>query len=231
MPLRKAFEKAAPRPADTASQSDKKNYSERLSNEVAKALAELFRERGVTECEPGEEKGRERQFAGGIGAKKVDVSFATETAGLILGISIKSICFPDSKTGNFSKNLTNRRGDLLAEATTLHQRFPYAVLGGLFVFDSRAEEDGTDRRSSTLSRALEIFEGFTNRTDRSNSVEKYEVFGIVTFNSEKPYQYKFYDIKTGKQSDLNVFINALLQKVAERNPDHYQFTGNRLTKI
>ncbi len=231
MALRKAFERAAPRPADTASQSDKKNYSERLSNEVARVLAGILREHGVAECEPGERKGRERQFAGGIGAKKVDVSFATETAGLILGVSIKSICFPDPKTNNFSKNLTNRRGDLLAEATTLHQRFPYAVLGGLFIFDDRAEEDGTGRRSSTLRRALEIFSGFTNRTDRSNSVEKYEAFGIVTFSSKKPYQYKYYDIKTGKLSDLNAFISALLQKIAERNPDHYQFTENRLIKI
>ena len=98
----------------------------------------------------------ERQFAGGIGNKKVDVSYASAEDGLILGVSVKSICSRDPRTGNFQKNLTNRRGDLLAEGTTLHQRFPYAVLGGLFLLDERAAEDNTDRRFSTFQTAHEI---------------------------------------------------------------------------
>ncbi|MCL5884909.1 MAG: hypothetical protein M1377_06145 [Deltaproteobacteria bacterium] len=135
MPITDAIRAAAPRPSDDASRAEKKNYAERLSNEVAKVLADRLRNFGVSDCQPGPEGGKERQFAGGIGAKKVDVSFATETAGLILGVSVKSISFPDPRTKNYAKNPTNRRGDLLAEATTLHQRFPYAVLGGLFLFD------------------------------------------------------------------------------------------------
>ena len=135
MPLVAAIQAAGPKPPQTATRTQKKNYAERLSNEVAKVLAERLRAHGVKGCQPDPMQGRERQFAGGIGAKKVDVSFATEVDGLILGISVKSISFPDKKTMNYQKNLTNRRGDLLAEATTLHQRFPYAVLGGLFLFD------------------------------------------------------------------------------------------------
>lgn len=230
MPVIDAIKKAAPRPNDDASRSDKKNYAERLSREAAIVIAERLRELGATGCQPQEATGRERQFAGGIGAKKVDVSFATEAAGLILGISIKSICFPDRRTGNFAKNLTNRRGDLLAEATTLHQRFPYAVLGGLFFFDTRALEDGTERRPSTVQRAHEIFSGFTNRSNRSNSVEKYEALGIVTFNPKKPYSYSLYEVGTQKSLNIDDFLSLLLRKVADRNPDHYRFTDKRLVK-
>src|SRR6266436_1843886 len=135
MPLVQAIRAAEPRPPEDASRADKKNYGERLSNHVAVAVAARLRELGLANCQPDPRGGRERQFAGGIGAKKVDVSYATEEDGLVLGVSVKSISFADRRTRNFQKNLTNRRGDLLAEATTLHQRFPYAVIGGLFLFD------------------------------------------------------------------------------------------------
>src|SRR4051812_3829589 len=80
-------------------------------------------------------------MAGGIGAKKVDVTWATEEAGLLLATSIKTINFRDLKSRNFQKNLTNRRGDMLFEAVTLHRRFPYSVLLGLFCFDWEAATD------------------------------------------------------------------------------------------
>ena len=177
MPLVAAIQAAGPKPPQKATRTQKKNYAERLSNEVAKVLAERLRAHGVKGCQPDPMQGRERQFAGGIGAKKVDVSFATEVDGLILGISVKSISFPDKKTMNYQKNLTNRRGDLLAEATTLHQRFPYAVLGGLFLFDEGASRDNTRRRPSTFETAHEIFRAFDERDDRANAVEKYEGLG------------------------------------------------------
>ncbi len=163
MPLVAAIKAAGPRPTDTASRSEKKNYAERLSNRVALALAARLRELGVSHCQPDPAGGRERQFAGGIGAKKVDVSFPTEEDGLILGISVKSISFADARTRNYQKNLTNRRGNLLAEATTLHQRFPYAVFGGLFLLDEGAARDGTGRRASTVLTAQEYFRAFDCR--------------------------------------------------------------------
>jgi hypothetical protein len=230
--LSDAVELCAPKPPDDVKdQSVKKRYSERLSAEVAKVLAARLRALGVPECQPDEEKGKERQFAGGIGAKKVDVSFATEVGGLILGISVKSICFPDNKTKNFAKNLTNRRGDMLAEATTLHQRFPYAVLGGLFLFEGRADADATDKRISTFQRAREIFRFFTSRDDRSNSVEKYEVMAVAKFSPAKPYGYLCYLADGSPEPvEIDVFLKLLLTKVAERNPDNYRFAGERLEK-
>lgn len=118
-------------------------------------------------------------MAGGIGAKKVDVTYATEESGLVLAISIKSINFVDGTTRNYQKNLTNRRGDMLFEAVTLHRRFPYAVLAGLFFFDEGAERDGTSTRKSTFENAHDAFKLFTNRNDPAGRDEQFERFYIV----------------------------------------------------
>ena len=87
-----------PKPSDTAPRSQKKRYSELVSEKVARAVAEELRERGLREARPAppgvlNQSGAERRMAGGIGAKKVDVTWATEESGLLLGISIKSINF------------------------------------------------------------------------------------------------------------------------------------------
>jgi len=224
MPLVTAIRAAGERPAETAPRAQKKNYSEELSKQVAPILANRLKEFGLSGSKPDAEGGSERQFAGGIGAKKVDVSYATEEDGLVLGISIKSIGFPDRTTGNYQKNLTNRRGDLLAEATTLHQRFPYAVLGGLFLFHEGAAQDGTERRPSTFLTAHEYFEAFDNGTNRADAVEKFEALGIVLYRSEEPVRYRYFDVgKPAESTPLDAFLQRLLERVAERNPDHFRF--------
>ena len=175
-PIEKAIDAALrslpPKPADDAAPSAKKAYSELMSAAVAVAIGAELRRRGCKEARPAEPgevggSGAERRMAGGIGAKKVDVTWATEASGLLLGISIKTINFRDTKTRNFQKNLTNRRGDMLIEAVTLHRRFPYAVLAGLFFLDAGAgndhvrADDGTPRRRSTFVNAhqrLKLFE-------------------------------------------------------------------------
>jgi hypothetical protein len=138
-PIEKAIDAALrslpPKPADDAASSAKKAYSELMSAAVAVAIGAELRRRGCKEARPAEPgevggSGAERRMAGGIGAKKVDVTWATEASGLLLGISIKTINFRDTKTKNFQKNLTNRRGDMLIEAVTLHRRFGRLVLPG-----------------------------------------------------------------------------------------------------
>lgn len=104
-------------------------------------------------------------MAGAIGAKRVDVTWATEASGLLFAASIKSINFVDQRTGNYQKNLTNRRGDMLYEAVTLHRRFPYAVLAGFFFLDERARHDGSAKRRSTFENAHQKLRIFGDRDD------------------------------------------------------------------
>lgn len=230
MPLRAGIRAAGVKPPSEAQQAEKKNYAERLSNEIAVAVAGALRALGLTGCQPERARGRERQFAGGIGAKKVDVSFATEEDGLVLGVSIKSISFPDGRTHNYQKNLTNRRGDLLAEATTLHQRFPYAVLGGLFLFDEGAKADGTARRPSTFMTAHEYFRAFEGRGNQANSVERFEALGIVLYRAADPIGYRYYAAgQPATPEPLTAFFDRLLRRVAERNPDRFRYADGKLS--
>ncbi len=180
-----------PKPGDEAPQAAKKRYSELVSQQVALALGAELHRRGLKEARPapggggGPDAGAERRMAGGLGAKKVDVTWATEESGLLLGISVKTINFRDSKTRNFQKNLVNRRGDMLMEAVTLHRRFPYAVLAGLFFLDSEAANDGTEKRRSTFLNAHARLQLFTGRNDPADREEQFERFYLILLDSAR----------------------------------------------
>lgn len=232
MPISQAILRAGAKPVDSASRSDKQKYAQRLSNEIALVVADSLRSLGAHGCLPDPiSGGKERQFAGSIGAKKVDVSLATETAGLILAVSIKTINFKDSSTGNYQKNLTNRRGDILAEATTLHQRFPYAVVGGMLFFEDGAAKDGTQRRPATFVTAHEMFAGFTGRQTRSDGAEMMEAMALCLYTAAAPHPYVVNlagDAPTA--ISLDDYLKMLLEIVAKRNPDHFRFANGRLTR-
>lgn len=166
----------------------KRMYSQQMSAVIALALGEELRHRGMREARPsgpGETgpSGSERRLAGGIGAKKVDVTWATEESGLLLGISVKTISFRDMSTKNFQKNLTNRRGDMLIEAVTLHRRFPYAVLMGMLFMDKEARLDGTEKRRSTFENAFPRLRLFTGRSDPAGRDEQLERFYLLSVDA------------------------------------------------
>ena len=226
------------KPADTAPQKEKKRFSELLSAQLALAFgAELERRglKGARPTTPGEVdlSGAERRMAGGIGAKKVDVTWSTEESGLLLAISIKSINFRDKRSKNFQKNLTNRRGDMLFEAVTLHRRFPYAVLGGFFFFDKEAESDGTPARKATFLNAHDRFRLFTGRTDPAGRDEQYERLYVVLIEANK-FQPKARIFLAGapeQEVPLATAFDELIELVAERNPDFYEAVDGRLRRV
>ncbi len=233
--LNVALLKVGARPPDSATQAQKKGYSEQLSQAVAQALAEELRLRGLKEARPAPpgvigSSGAERRMAGGIGAKKVDVTWATEESGLLLAISVKSINFKDTKTKNYQKNLTNRRGDMLFEAVTLHRRFPFAVLAGFFFFDAGAAQDGTGTRRSTLDNAHDAFKLFTRRPDPAAREEQFERFFIVLHHpgAAAPTA-DFYRAETpGQMVTLEGIFDDLITLVAERNSDFYEAVDGNL---
>ena len=160
-PLEAAIRAAGKRPAETDFQANKKAYSEKVSNALAPAIAAELGVRGLRGCYPlsdaaGKKRGSERRIAGGLGDKKVDVTYATDHAGLVLAISLKTIFWRDQKTKNFQKNLQNRKADLVFEVTTLHKRFPYSVVGGMLFlyYDAKSDNKGSKpgfRRSRELT--------------------------------------------------------------------------------
>lgn len=204
---------------------------------MAITLSKELTRRGAPDCRPNPETGAgtERSFAGGIGAKKVDVSCATDEIGLIFGVSIKGIYFPDATQSResgklyFAKNLMNRKGDMLAESTTLHKRFPYAVLGGLFFFDKRAAKDAGLGKRSTYERAHRSFRVFSDRLSHSDADEKYELFALGLCDSDS------YEISWAGKSQtpisLDDYVGTLLRRVADVNVDHFEWDGKNLIQL
>lgn len=236
--LKAGFIGLGDKPADDAPAPTKKRYSELVSNAAATAIADELRHRGLRQARPAppgllDTSGAERRMAGGIGAKKVDVTWATEESGLLLGISIKSINFRDLGRGNFQKNLTNRRGDMLFESVTLHRRFPYAVLGGMFFFDSGAEMDNTLRRSSTFINAHARLRLFTGRDDPGGRDEQYEHLYILLLDASASHaNFRMFCVGDSDQEvPVERAIDDLLRAIAVRNPDFYEFDNGKLRAL
>lgn len=237
--LTAALKALGPKPRDTARQAEKKRFSELVSAAVAEAFAGELRRRGlrgIRPAGPGEVgvTGAERRIAGGIGAKKVDVTWATEESGLVLGISIKTINWKDAKAGNFQKNLTNRRGDMLFEGVTLHRRFPYAVLAGFFLLDKAAAHDETGRRKSTFDNAHTQLRLFTGRDDPAGRDEQYErlYIGLLDANVFRPTCEFYVAGVSGKPVTLTRILDDVIDLVVRRNADFYETDGaGKLTPV
>lgn len=235
--LEQAIASLPDKPEDSALQSAKKRYSEIVSQRIALIVAAELRRRGLKEARPAGEgdlgdSGAERRIAGGLGAKKVDVTWATEESGLIGAISVKTINFRDQRTKNFQKNLINRRGDMLMEAVTLHRRFPYAVLSGFFFLDKDAELDGTARRRSTFVNAHSRLQLFTGRDDPADREEQFERFYLILLDVTNPAS-PTRIFAVGNAIDELTFddvFDDFLRLIARRNPDFYEFRDGLLVK-
>lgn len=226
------------KPPDTATQPEKKRYSEQISQVVAVALAQELRERGLMQARPSpagelDKSGAERRMAGGIGAKKVDVTWATEESGLLLAISVKTVNFRDGRTKNFQKNLVNRRGDMLIEAVTLHRRFPYAVLAGFLFLDKDSEHDGTVNRRSTFLNAHSRLKIFSGRNDPSGRDEQFEKLYVLLLDAS-PTVATVRAFEVGEpqtEIPLEKIFDQLMVLVADRNPDFYEFNNGNLAPL
>jgi hypothetical protein len=154
-----------------------------------------------------------------------------KTLGLYRTLLIKSINFVDRRTGNYQKNLTNRRGDMLFESITLHRRFPYAVLAGFLFLDKGAASDNTPKRRSTFENAHPRLRLFTGRDDPAGRDEQYERLYISLLDSN-PFSpsYQLFAVGQTKPVSLTSAFDDLIELIAERNPDFYQAVGGNLRR-
>ncbi|MGH9197780.1 MAG: hypothetical protein ACRD1T_18815, partial [Acidimicrobiia bacterium] len=208
MSLLSAVVRAGLIPPDTAEQDVKKRYSELLSHHLAVEVADGLRHVGFSSVKPvrtivekGKHKGqekiiKEKEFQGGLGPKRVDVAYSDERHGLLLAVSIKTLNFPNfpkirgsvppafdyTKPPNFSKNVKNRFGDLTTEAITLHLRFPFAVVGCLYVMPERSRSlKGALMKTSTFDRALHLYGTITGRRVYGDPSEKFEDVTLLLY--------------------------------------------------
>jgi len=177
MSLVDAIVAAGPLPKPTATRAQKKRFSEILSRRLAEQVGAGLRAVGFKNVKPFPGRPGERAFQGGLGTKKVDVSYADDQHGLLLAVSIKTINSPP-----FGKNLKNRFADLCTEAITLHMRFPYGVVCALFAFPAAADDDVTRGRPiSTFRRAMRLMATLSGRGDHADAGEKFENVTMMLF--------------------------------------------------
>lgn len=205
-------------PGDSVPQAQKKRFSEILSSHLAVEVADGLRTVGFSATRPVRGGPGERAFQGGLGPKKVDVSFADERNGLLLAVSIKTINFQP-----FGKNLLNRFADLCTEAINLHLRFPYSVVCAVFAFPTAADQDYTDRRLvSTFQRATKLFGSMSGRGEYTDPSEKFEhiamlLFQPITESGAEP-TVRLVDAASGREISEQEYLETVREIYNRRNP-------------
>jgi hypothetical protein len=121
---------------------------------------------------------------------------------------------------------------MLYESTTLHRRFPYAVLGGFIFLDIGAKNDATGKRKSTFLNAHTRFRMFTGRDDPAGRPEQYERLYLVLVDAN-PIEPRYEVYRVGESMNpiqLEQAFADLLELVAERNPDFYEVVEGKLER-
>ena len=197
----------------------KKRYSELLSQKLAQEVAAGLRAIGFPNVKPMPGGVGEKAFQGGLGPKRVDVSYADERHGLILAVSIKTIT-----SEPFGKNLKNRFYDLCPEGITLHLRFPYSVVCALFCFPSAANEDLTPaRKVSTFERCAKLLATISGRQEYTDPGEKFEnvtmmLFQPLTRDPEVKPWIRLIDAISNRQMIEAEYFDMIRQIYNRRNP-------------
>lgn len=205
-------------PPPDATQAEKKRYSEVLSSHLARQVAAGLRDAGFPNVQPTMDGKGEKTFQGGLGPKRVDVSYSDDQNGLLLAVSIKSI-----NVAPFGKNLKNRFGDLLTEAITLHLRFPYSVVCMLFAFPAEADLDiGPIRRISTFKRAKKLFATVSGRKDYTDPGEKFENVTLLLFepfvSDDVEPKIRLFDALSNVEVTEDDYFERLREIYNSRNP-------------
>jgi len=155
----------------------KKNYSQRLSDALARQLVTDLG-RSFPGIEAGERRagGRERPI-------RVDVRYHTPY-GLGLGLSVKTLNFRDGKSRRYTENIQRVDKELNAEAVQIHGYQPKAVLAALFLMPEDARHDG-ERGRSSFEHALEVFRKRVGRADETQPGERFELFWVGTYATDQ----------------------------------------------
>lgn len=240
-PLLDALARAAARspggvrpPAFGDNRSAKKNYAQNLSTELAMLVATRLRPHYPRARITPREDGTGLEFSVGsrIDRKKTDVGVWDDSAGLILGVSIKTYSFRDyhgptsgqpAHLGRYQRNVKRNDMELRDEADVLHRRQPYAVLYALFFMPEDACWDGLSGHSSF---AHAVFT-FRKRTGRSSAdAPRHDLFeeiyiGLITDAGEV----EFFDVANAPPRNqppantigLGQLIERMMRSVVIRN--------------
>jgi hypothetical protein len=154
-------------------QAEKKNYAETLSRQLAQRFADLLRSDFDGVLPDANGRRHESRARSAKGVKKLDVNYSTPELGLGLGLSVKTINFPDGATKRYTKNYTRVDAELRAEASDYHVRQPYAVLIAVVFLPADACNDGV-RDPSSFGQAVKAFRFRSGRLEPEEDPNLFE---------------------------------------------------------
>jgi len=157
-PLRQALDAAGDKPHPDGDQAAKKNYAQRLSNQLAQILADALRLKYPNITPTASGAGQESAIDVAQGRKRLDVKAVDPTLGLILCVSIKTYSFQDysprsGRLGRWTKNVVRNDHELRSEAMVLHQRQPYSVLIAVMFEPFATCDDGDPTKRSDIAKS------------------------------------------------------------------------------
>ena len=181
-PLRRALDGAGDKPAPDGEQADKKNYAQRLSNQLAQTLADALRPVFPSVTPAADGTGQESAIPVSKGRKRLDVKVTDPSLGLLLSVSVKTYSFQDyspskSRLGRWTKNIVRNDHELRGEAMVLHQRQPYSVLIGVMFEPSEITLDGNP--ASRSDSAKSSFAHHVNTLSKRSGRGKRPVQGLA----------------------------------------------------
>lgn len=216
-----------------SSQSEKKNYAEVLSRRLAQRFADLLRPSfsGILPDTTG--GGHESRVRSSKGYKKLDVNYSTPELGLGLGISIKTLNFPDGTSRRYTKNYTRIDAELRAEASDYHERQPYAVMIAVIFLPADACADGNKTGPSSFGAAVRLFRQRAGRVSPAEAAMLFEQVFIGLYDpSEANFGHVgFFDMNDpppkkgppGKLMTLSELAKAITDTYDDRNAPKFQW--------
>jgi hypothetical protein len=210
-PLKGPLERAAAKspdgvrpPAFGDNRSAKKNYAQNLSTELAQMVASCLRPHYRNARITPRPDGTGHEFSVGTksDSKKTDVGVWDDSAGLILGVSIKTYSFRDfhgatatkpAHLGRYQRNVKRNDMELRDEADVLHRRQPYAVLFGLFFMPEDACWDGINGHSSFAHAVLTFRKRAGRRSADAPRPDLFEKVYIGLFTDDGAV--RFFDVE------------------------------------
>lgn len=231
--FRDAFHGAGERPSQGTS-TQKKNYAERLSRNLATLFANRLRKDfdPITPDESG--KDQEKPARTAKGTKKLDVNYSHPDIGLGLGVSIKTLNFRDADSGRYTKNYTRIDNELRAEALDYHERQPWAVLVGVIFLPVDACDDYSPKprkeASSSFGQAIKVFRYRGGRSWPTDADQLFErvLVGLYAIDDD-PWDVRFFDVmqapaRSGRPSktlSLEEVLAEIVRTYDSRNNDPF----------
>jgi len=166
-----ALNLAGPKPLDSASQDDKRNWSDRFADGCAFAIADEFRKHDQLKSKRilPRELGSSTEPLTPLGAgtkKRIDVTVADALLGLEIGVSMKGYNFKDGEANNYDKNLTGRLYELGDEMRLVHEHLPHAFMVAILFLPLGSTVDKKSAKSaSSFARTVVKLRERTGRLD------------------------------------------------------------------